>query len=75
MTATTYIYNVNGTDFEDTVAFGDAWKKAVALATETHSVITRTVIKDETDIRNEFFANGGAFLNERFYSKEKIKVF
>ena len=30
----TFIYNVNGTTFEDTKAFGEAWKAAAAMAKE-----------------------------------------
>ena len=70
----TFIYNVNGTLFEDTKAFGQAWKNAKALATEEHTVITRTVICGN-ETHEEFFAKGGCFLNERFYEENKAKVF
>ena len=69
-----FFYNVNGTEFEDTVAFGDGWKKALALAKKEHTEITRTVIINN-DIRYEFFAKGGVFLNDRFYSKDKVEIF
>lgn len=39
-----YYYNVNGTEFHDMEAFGEAWKKAKVLAREEHCGITRTVI-------------------------------
>lgn len=69
-----FIYNVQGTEITDTEAFGEGWKKAKALATEMHTTIERTVI-DGNNVRNEFFANGGVFLNMRFYQTSKAKVF
>ena len=69
-----FIYNVNGTEFTDTVAFGNAWKNAKALATEEHAHITRTVIDGEK-ITYEFFAKGGCFLLDKFYEKDRVKVF
>ena len=69
-----FFYYVNGTEFVDTEAFGKAWKEAKALATEEHTCITRTVVKGE-EMYHEFFAKGGCFLNERFYEKERVKIF
>ena len=70
----TFEYNVNGTIFEDTEAFGQGWKNAVALAKEEHATITRTVVNGD-EIHYEFDSNGGCFLNNRFYEKDKVKVF
>ena len=75
-----FFYYVNGTEFVDTEAFGKAWRDAKALATEEHTCITRTVLTGEDNLRHEFFAKGGIFLNERFYSvlwpgPKKIKKF
>lgn len=70
----TFIYNVNDTLFEDTKAFGQAWKNAKAFATKEHTTITRTVVTNN-ETRYEFFAKGGCFLSERFYTEEKIKIF
>ena len=72
--AKTFTYCVNGTTFEDTEAFGKAWKDAVALAKEEHATITRAVVCGN-DIRYEFYAKGGCFLNDRYYDKETVKVF
>lgn len=69
-----FVYIVNGTTIEDTEAFGQGWKKAVALATEEHTTIERQVIYGN-EIRNEFYAKGGCFLAERFYAEEKVKIF
>jgi len=69
-----FYYHVNGTEFHDTEAFGKAWKEAVALATAEHMPIERTVVCG-SEISYEFFAKGGCFLNERFYSVDKVKIF
>lgn len=69
-----FFYNVNGTEFHDTEAFGDAWEKAVALAKEEHCGIDRTVVCGYS-IRYEFYAVGGCFLNDKFKEKEKVKIF
>ena len=69
----TFIYNVNGTTFEDTKAFGEAWKAAAAMAKEEHAIITRQVINGN-DIRNEYYAKG-IFLNERFMNDTKAYIF
>lgn len=69
-----FFYNVDGTEFHDTEAFGKAWKEAKALATAEHKPIERTVVCGDK-ISYEFFANGGCFLNERFRTTENVKVF
>jgi hypothetical protein len=69
-----FFYYVNGTEFVDTEAFGKAWKEAKALATEEHTCITRTVVKGK-EMYHEFFAKGGCFLSERFYEKDRVKIF
>lgn len=69
-----FFYHVSGTEFHDTVAFGDAWKKAKALATEEHCTIERTVVCGD-DVRYEFYAKGGCFLSDRLYEASKAKVF
>ena len=68
-----FVYEVNGENFEDYEPFGEAWKKAKELATKEHCGIFRQVVCGE-DIRNEFYARG-IFLNERFYSPEKLYIF
>lgn len=70
----TFVYNVNGTVLEDIEAFGKAWKQAVEIAKSEHTEITRQVVCGD-DIRNEFYAVGGIFLNDRFYDKNKVKIF
>ena len=72
-----YIYTVNGTEYRDTVAFGDAWKNAKAQATNEHAYITRVIVKGDEIVSNEFFAKGGCFLNDKGYNYflENAKVF
>ena len=69
-----FYYNVNGTEFTDTKAFGVAWHDAVKLAKNLHTGITRTVISEKGE-QHEFLAKGGCFLNERFYTEKKVKIF
>ena len=69
-----FFYEVNGTEYHDTEAFGKAWKAACAQAKEDHAPIYRTVVNGD-DVRYEFFAKGGCFLNMRFYEDEKVKIF
>jgi len=71
---TTFIYIVNGTMIETTEAFGQVWKEAIAIAKADHTEVWREVIRGE-DVRREFYAKGGCFLNERFYKPEKARVF
>ena len=52
-----FVYSVNGTTFEDTVAFGEAWEKAEKQAKKEHTYITRQVICGD-NIRNEIFCKG-----------------
>ena len=69
----TFVYQVNGVTFETTEAFGKVWEEVLALAKAEHSPIFRQVIIGE-EIRNEFLAKGG-FLNEKYYSDEKVELF
>ena len=71
----TFFYNVNGTEFVDTEAFGVAWMDAKVLAKKENTYITRTVISDNGKVRYEFFAKGGCFLNEKNFSKENAFIF
>ena len=53
-----FVYEVAGIQFEDTEAFGKAWREAKALATEKHAAIYRNVISD----RREVYTTGGCFV-------------
>lgn len=69
-----FIYKIGNLEFAESEPFGQAWKDAVEWAKHYHVGITRTVI-DGSNKREEFFARGGIFLNKRFYTKEKEKIF
>lgn len=69
-----FIYQVNGLVFEDTEAFGEAWKQAKAKATELHCPIFREVIK-AGKVRHEVFYNGGVFNSVEFIREDNVKVF
>lgn len=70
-----FIYFVNGSEFNAGAdVWGQAWKDAKAQATEEHAIIERAVINGE-NIRYEFYANGGCFLADRFYTPELAKIF
>lgn len=69
-----FVYNVNGTTFETTEAFGQEWKAAKQMAMEEHTIITRQVICGD-EITNEFFAQGGIFMKEKFLGELKPYIF
>lgn len=52
-----FVYEVAGVKFEDTVAFGEAWKKAKAFAEGKGVAIYRTVYQEEHDV----YCKGGFF--------------
>ncbi len=70
---TTFIYVINGTEIEDTTAFGKAWKEAKAMATEEHTVIKRAVVKGDK-IRYEIYVNGGCFLDDNEENQKRAKI-
>ena len=69
-----FFYDVKGTEYHDTEAFGEAWKKAKAQATAEHCGIRRTVVHGE-HISYEFYAKGGLFLSDRFYTPDSLYIF
>ncbi len=68
-----FVYEVAGFEFEDTEAFGKAWKEAKAKAAELHAAIYRTVIK--TEERHEVFVVGGCFLSTDRADSKDVLVF
>ena len=69
-----FIYNVAGYIFEDTEAFGKAWKTAKEKATALHCAIYRTVHKDETE-RREVFFKAGCFNNVKYATSDSVMIF
>jgi len=69
-----FIYDVAGYTFEDTEAFGKAWKAAKEKATALHCAIYRTVRKDETE-RREVFYKAGCFNNVKYADIREVMIF
>ena len=67
----TYIYNVNGREFEETEIFGNAWKAAKAYAAEIHAPIYRKVV----EIQEQVYINCGAFIGTSHANPDSIKIF
>lgn len=59
---TKFVYEVAGWEFEDTEAFGLAWKQAKNKAAERHAAIYRTVIKNEKVV-HEVYTSARCFLS------------
>ena len=71
-----FIYDVAGTEFADSVAFGDAWKQAKAKAKAEHVAIYRTVIKgDNEDVRREVYYKGGVFNSIKYATADNVEIF
>lgn len=68
-----FVYDVAGFEFEDTEAFGKAWREAKAKAAELHAAIYRTVIK--TEERHEVFTAAGCFLSTDYARPDDVLVF
>jgi hypothetical protein len=69
-----FVYDVAGFEFEDSAAFGKAWREAKALAAEKHSAIYRKVIEGE-QVSNEVFTSAGFFLSTKFAKAEDVAIF
>jgi len=69
-----FIYNVAGYTFEDTEAFGNAWRAAKEKATALHCAIYRTTRKGETE-RREVFIKAGCFNNIEYVTSREVKIF
>ena len=72
--AKTFIYKAGNVEAIDNEAFGLAWITIKEVAKKNHLAIYRIVVSDD-ETRKEFFANGGIFLNMRFFALEKLKIF
>lgn len=72
-----YVYDVNGSQFEDNKAFGEAWQKAREMAMAEHCGIRRTDIAGDT-IKYLVYVKageGGTFLDERYCDLRDMKIF
>ena len=69
-----FVYQVAGFEWEDTEAFGKAWRQAKTKATELHAAVYRLVIKGET-VKQEVLVNGGCFLSVAYAKPEQVLIF
>lgn len=69
-----FIYDVAGYTFEDTEAFGKAWKAAKEKAATLHCAIYRTVRKGETE-RREVYFKAGCFNNVKYADIHEVMIF
>ena len=69
-----FTYMVNGFEFEDNEAFGQAWAQAKAKATELHCPIFRRVVKGN-EVRMQVYYSGGLFNSVKFMREDNVKVF
>lgn len=69
-----FVYDVMGFEWEDTEAFGSAWKTAKEVAKGLGVGIYRTVIKGETE-RREVYCKGGCFLPVEMVKPESVALF
>lgn len=69
-----FVYDVAGFEFEDTAAFGAAWRAAKAKAAELNAAIYRDVIKNET-VRREVYLKGGCFVPVSMAEPEEVAIF
>lgn len=66
-----FIYQVQSFEFEDTEAFGTAWKEAKEKAKELHAPIYRTVVETQQQV----FCTAGCFLGVGYARDSDIKIF
>ena len=69
-----FIYDVAGNLFEDTEAFGKAWKAAKEKAAALHCAIYRTVRKGEKENR-EVFYKAGCFNDVKYATIHEVMIF
>ena len=69
-----FVYQVDGFEFVDTVAFGEAWREAKRQATELHAPIYRLVIEDGK-VQEEVYVKAGCFLRSDLTRRENVMIF
>lgn len=69
-----FVYQVDGFEFVDTVAFGEAWREAKRQATELHSPIYRLVIENGK-VQEEVYVKAGCFLRSDLALVKNVMIF
>lgn len=69
-----FVYQVAGFEFEDTVAFGNAWKQAKLEAASKNCAVYRLVIKNDK-VDQEVFCKGGCFLSVDLVQPHGVCIF
>ena len=69
-----FVYQVMSFEFVDSVAFGEAWKMAKAMAEKLHCPIFRITIKNDEE-KMEVYYKAGCFNSIKFATKENVKIF
>lgn len=69
-----FVYQVDGFEFVDTVAFGEAWREAKMEATALHVPIYRLVIEDGK-VREEVYVKAGCFLRSDLALVKNVMIF
>ena len=69
-----FVYDVMGFEFEDTEAFGKAWKDAKEVAKGLGVPIYRTVYDGEKE-RREVYYKGGCFNSIKFATADNVALF
>ena len=69
-----FVYQVAGFEFEDTTAFGKAWKQAKMEAAGRTCGVYRLVIKNE-NVKQEVYCKSGCFLPVEMVKPEMVNIF
>lgn len=70
----TFIYQVCGFEFTDSVAFGEAWREAKMKAAASNAAIYRLIINGES-VKQEVYTKAGCFLSTKYVQPEQVLIF
>ena len=69
-----FIYQVASFEFVDSIAFGEAWKMAKAMAEKLHCPIFRITIKHGEE-EMEVYYKAGCFNSIKFATADNVMIF